>query len=301
MDKQTEMLESELRINIINQFDSLTKKITELCNAILADDPLIAWMQDGDLSTLSGSTHREKACAIIQQVEYLDHQAPREILVSAGFIGSSEKTLELANELNQEKLSFKKAILALKQLKISIKDNSIAESMTQVLKKRSSILSQSLQPAGLSRIHLKQCYRQIPILSNAPYKISWTWAHTRSIKKISISMADILLSQKGKSENIEWQRKKLQMLSPNDALAIIQELAPHLRANIVSIIDNQIKRKMIKGPMPILFPATLATPYPQFKPPKEKQEKNKDRVIRSDLKIEPEPYLPAIRAHQYMK
>lgn len=114
-------------------------------------------------------------------------------------------------------------------------------------------------------------------------------------------MADILLSQKGKSENIEWQRKKLQMLSPNDALAIIQELAPHLRANIVSIIDNQIKRKMIKGPMPILFPATLATPYPQFKPPKEKQEKNKNRVIRSDLKIEPEPYLPAIRAHQYMK
>lgn len=296
------MLESELRINVLSQFELLTNKIATLCEAILADTPLIAWMQD--LETLPTAqnlrTHREKACAIIQQLEYLDHQAPREILISAGFLGASPRTLQLANELNQEKLNFKQAVLSLKDLKISLKEHYFSDNMNSILKKRPSIVSQNLQPVGLSRIHLKQCYRQIPILSHPPQKISWTWAHTRSIKKISVQMADKLLSQKGMSESIELQRKRLHMLSPNASLAIIQELAPHLRANIVYTVEHQIKRMMIKGPMPILFPASLETPYPQFKPPKEKQQKNKNRVIRSDVKIDPEPYLTAIRAHRYL-
>lgn len=295
------MLESELRIDVINHFEKLTNHIERLCQAILEDEGLVAWMQDIDnLPYSSGvDSHREKACNIIRQLEYLDDQAPREILISAGFIGASPETLKLAQELNEGKNAFKQSVLALKSLKLSIKDNLIAQDMQSILKKRPNVLTKTLQHAGLSRIHLKQCYRQIPILLHAPQKISWTWAHTRSIKKITVAQADSLLSQKGDNPNIEVQRKKLYSLSNNEPLAIIQELAPHLRANIVFNIDHHIKRMMIKGPMPIFFPATRQTPYPQYKAPKQKQEKNKNRVIRSDVKIDPTPFLPAIRVHRY--
>lgn len=294
------MLESELRIDVINSFDSLTKQINAVCNAIMADADLVSWMQEPTQSLgVAPSSHRDTACAIIRQLEYLDNQAPREILVSAGFIGASEHTLQLVSELNHKKNAFKQVMLSLKSLKISSKDNNLSKEFSFILKQRTQTASHALQPLGLSRIHLKQCYRQIPILESAPQKISWTWAHTRSIKKITFQEAEKLLIQKGDSQSIELQRKKLYSLSPSEQLAIIQELAPHLRANIVLNINNHIKRLMIKGPMPIFFPAHSDTPYPHFKPPKLKQQKDKNRVIRNDVKIDPNPFLPAIRAHRY--
>lgn len=295
------MLESELRIDIVNTFDSLTTHINTLCDAIMADAHLVSWMQEQERLISACSSHRDMACAIIRQVEYLDNQAPREILVSAGFMGASQRTLQLVSELNHKKNAFKQAMLSLKALKISTKDDYLLKELNVILKKRSQIATNTLQPLGLSRIHLKQCYRQIPILESAPQKISWTWAHTRSIKRITFQEAEKLLLQKGNSQSIELQRKKLYSLSPHEQLAIIQELAPHLRANIVLNIDNHIKRLMIKGPMPIFFPADSNTPYPNFKAPKLKQEKNKNRVIRNDVKIDPTPFLPAIRAHRYIR
>lgn len=296
------MSEYELRSNLITRFETLHLKIETLCQAIRADDTLVAWMHDfGQFSRNKKvhPSHRETACSIIRQLEYHDEQAPREIIISAGFLGASKKTLELAEDLNQEKLLFKSAILSLKPLKISLKDPVLSEHLVSILKKRAPVVSQSLHSTGLARIHLKQCYRQLPILSQTPHKISWTWAHTRSIKKISVQEAERLLRQKGSSEGIERQRERLSTLSPHESLAIIQELAPHLRANLVFQFAQETQRMMIKGPMPILFPATPQTPYPSFKPPKDKQGKNKNRLIRNDVKIDPTPFLPSIRAHRY--
>ncbi len=168
-----------------------------------------------------------------------------------------------------------------------------------------SILSRNLNTAttlksvGLARLHLKQCYRKIPILSHSPLKISWTWAHTRSIKKISINKAQEMLLKKGTDAGIEMQIDKLKHLGAFEELAIVQELAPHLRANIVYSIDDKIHRSMIKGPIPIFFPCTPETPFPQFKPPVKKCDKDQNRSKRSDVRLDPNPYLPAIRAHRY--
>lgn len=295
------MLESELRINVLQAFEKLTHSIDVLCQAILDDTPMVAWMQPLDMLPEANQVdcHRQRACLMIRQLEYLDNQAPREILVSAGFIGASDQTIQLSEQLNNDKEHFKQAVLALKAKKLSIKDDAISKNIQNILKKRPEGLQLALQQAGLSRLHLKQCYRQIPILPHAPKKISWTWAHTRSIKKITVAQAEQLLNQKGDNDNIALQRKKLYGLSDKEPLAIIQELAPHLRANIVFDVNNQTERMMIKGPMPIFFPADTATPMPIYKQPAPKQDKDKNRVIRSDVKIDPNPFLPSIRAHRY--
>jgi len=167
-------------------------------------------------------------------------------------------------------------------------------------------VAHNLHRIGLSRLHLKQCYRLIPYFEKRPDKITWTWANTRSIKRITVLEADALLLKQGEDNRIAWQRQKLAQLSQDEPLAVVQELAPHLRANVV-FRDNEKAtptRKMIKGPVPIFYAehnCLQPNLLPCFRPPKEKKAKDKDRLTRNDMKLEPNLFLPAIRAHRYSR
>lgn len=294
------VLESELRLEALDSFGVLTQAIAKLCDAILQDAALIAWVQESSYFSLP-PTHcsaRDKACAAFNQLQYMDNQAPREIIVVPGFIGASSPTLKLASEVNECKDRFKKSILALKSAKISPLDPMLTQKINSLLS-RNNAAAQTLKSAGLARLHLKQCYRKIPILSRAPQKISWTWAHTRSIKKITHKKAQEMLEKKGSDIGIQLQMEKLNTISPYESLAIVQDLAPHLRANIVFTEEGKVQRKMIKGPLPILFPCQTQTPFPQFTPPTPKCDKDLNRMIRSDVRLDPVVFLPAIRAHRY--
>lgn len=267
---------SEIHIDLLNAFENLKQSLCHLCDAIRAEPELISWCHPSSLLDVATTNAREQTCAVLSQLHYLDHQAPREILICPGFIGASPSTLKLAMQVNECKEVFKSCVLTLKkEVKISLKQ------------------------LGLQRIHLKQCYRKIPLLEQVPHKITWTWAHTKSIKKISIKQAQDLLLKKGQDVGIEIQLQKLNQLREHEHLAIIQELAPHLRANLVFKRHGEVIRKMIKGPIPIFFPSDKTTTYPDFKPPSEKQLKSEARSKRNDVKIESEVYLPAIRAHRY--
>lgn len=292
---------SELIISVVQSYSNLLQLLDKLSQNIFSDEKLIAWVQEENYPIFNHGTqrHRERAIALYQQNEYLNEQAPREILVCAGFIGSSENTIKNAIEVNLAKESFKKSIINLRKANISHKEEWLNELFENSLHSRSKETHQTLKSTGLSRLHLKQCYRKIPILHHAPSKITWTWAHTRSIKRILAKDALQLLLKKGQQPRISMQINKLSQIPQSEILAIVQDLAPHLRTNLVFKNENSIERKMVKGPVPILFPANDATPFPEFKPPSEKQLKDKERLIRSDVKIEPEPFLPSIRAHRY--
>lgn len=277
------MQESALRQDVLDAFAALQSSLDKLCDAIRKDSDLIAWVQEesdtplflGDLAA------REKAIVLFKQLDFLDNQAPREIIVLPGFIGATLHTLERVMEVNQAKDQFKKRVLALKSASL-----------------KPANLTQAMHAMGLARIHLKQCYRKIPILQQAPEKMSWTWAHTKSIKRISVAKAQEMLLKRGEDAGILMQLQKLSSLPENEQLAIVQELAPHLRANIVLSKQNST-RLMIKGPVPIFFPCDSQTPYPSFKPPLKKSLRDEKRSIRKDVRLEPNPFLPAIRAHRY--
>jgi hypothetical protein len=296
------MLESELRIDVLNSFLNLEKSLIKLSAAVLDDSNLIGWLESAPLqpTTPEQIILRKRALAAIQQLEYHEEQAPKEILVLAGFLGASPETLNVVSELNNRKKAFKQSVLKLKYAKISLKCPYLQNLFEETLHKRSQFTQNTLKRFGLSRLHLKQCYRSLPILSSAPHTISWTWANTRSIKKISQDQAINRLESLGSDEAIRSQINKLGYLAPSEQLAIVQELAPHLRANIRFINKNmEENRIMIKGPVPIFFPADQKTPWPLFKEPKEKTGKNKKRQIRADIKLEAEAYLPAIHAYRY--
>lgn len=294
------MIEANCEQNVLDAFLALTEALATLSCHIRQDSDKIAWIQDDKERKIEGKCPREKVISIINQLYYAPQQLPREIIICAGFVGASPDTLIAAQHVNECKQAFKDQILALKPSKLSVTAPHLLARFNEIVM-RSPFTSSVLTNVGLSRLHLKQCYRKIPILSQAPSKISWTWAHTRSIKKISLQTAQTMLLKRGDDQGIQIQLQKLGALQPNESLAIVQELAPHLRANIVFMQPEGNIRMMIKGPIPIFFPAEASTPFPQFTVPREKQEKNNTRMIRSDVKLDPLVFLPAIRAHRYLR
>lgn len=296
-------LSAEQRIDVLNAFMHLQECLKGLELALLSDEGMTAWMQPPPklLHVPVDATFRQTAYQVISQLEYVENQAPREILVCAGFIGASDETLERARLLNEAKDEFKETILSLKRAKISIKDEALNKAFNSALKSRSDATASTLKKMGLARLHLKQCYRKIPILPATPLKISWTWAHTRSIKRISVDEAQYMLMKKTQDAGIVNQLSLLSQLPNDETLAIVQELAPHLRANILlPENDDEKTRVMVKGPIPIFFPANATSQTPKFKPPGEKSFKNESRLTRKDARLDPKPFLPAIRAHRYI-
>lgn len=304
---------SEYHIDVIKSFQTLQHTLSHLRHVLQKDNNLPAWFQPPvGLPILPAWDDRHKLMTLIAQCEYLDHQQPRDILVGAGLVAASVDTLHAIQQLNHAKNIFKTAILALKTAKISRADPYLTEQFEQVLSSpsypNSGIPSQLgrkvLRKIGLPRLHLKQCYRSIPILPTRPLKVSWTWANTKAITCITIQEAEALLLKQGNDVGIQKQLSKLYALPPNTPLAIVQELAPHLRVNIVLPTKAGEKtRIMVKGPVPLFYPYAYdePLPLPDIRPPGEKQGKKADRPIRSDVKLDPEPFLPAIRVHRYLK
>lgn len=243
---------------------------------------------------------RNDALEFINQLEYIDTQEPKEILVGAGIFAASKATIAAINQVNSAKNKFKQAILALKTAKIKINDQYFLSTFEEILNARSQDITTQLRKVGLARLHLKQCYRKIPILNHRPKKVTWTWANTKAIKKIDVNTAQQMLEKHRQDQGIQHQLAKLQTLNPNEPLAIVQELAPHLRANILIKDGINETRFMLKGSLPIFYLDEPSLPtLPEFIPPEEKKEKNKNRQIRSDVRLDPEPFLPAIRVHRY--
>ena len=247
------LLTSNYRIHVLEAYQTIETLLHQLYNALQADSLLGTWVQEFSHNNellLHHVNPRERAFNIINQLEYLPLQAPKEIIVCAGFLGASEATLQIVQQLNAAKDAFKKTILALKANKISLQDEFLNNQFSQAYPQRDVETARLLKKSGLARLHLKQCYRKLPILATAPLKIGWTWAHTRSIKKITVAQAYEKLCQKAQKNHdigIQLQIKKLMSLPEKTPLAIVQELAPHLRANVI-LEDEQgfQKRRMIK-------------------------------------------------------
>jgi len=257
---------TELCIDVINAFTNLNRTIAASCEHIQTlDRSLPAWLQPPAKLNLAPNAYRDNACALIRQVEYLNNQEPREILVGAGIMAASAETISMLDELNTAKESFKKAMLTMKSAKVSPSHEYLSKNFEELLPQREPGVAQNMSRMGLSRLHLKQCYRRIPLLKHRPKKISWTWANTRSIKKITVEQAEQMLLKHTLDSGIEMQLKLLQGISPSEPLAIVQELAPHLRANIVMPDGNRV---MVKGPVPIFYLQDEDLPLPEYVPPK---------------------------------
>lgn len=282
-------LETEYK-GIITAFQNLKSCTDDLCAAIKQDQELPIWFQPPSILQqlpayqVDAFSQRDSLIFFLKQLDYLEHQQPKEILLGPGVVACSNTTLTKIEELNAAKAAFKTEIIKVR--KPESNNGSRSKKIARLLKK-----------LGLGRIHLKQCYRLCPILPNKPKSISWTWANTRAITQISKSDAySRLINYQPQDQGIIWQIEKLNnLIKEHEKLAIIQELAPHLRVNI---LYKDKTRKMIKGSMPVFY-HDEGMQLPQINPPKDSSVSS--RAKRNDVKIDDEVFLKAIRAHRYIQ
>lgn len=282
--------------NLIEHFDALVSQTQQLCSSLRKQSPAL-WLPLTTKEQEQGLTALDKACNSFQDFWYQDGQDGRETRSCYGLIPATEQQLAIAIQINQEKELFKSKIKALQK-----SDKTSWLELRGKLAQSHPSLRQQLQYSGLSRLHIKQTWRHIPVIDRTPIRAGFNWYHSgRSIQKISVKQAqDALLNLDTSSDHIQTQLSLLNKLSANTKLAKVQNLAPTMRANLF-YEDNQLpQRQAMNVSLPILFKASDNGLMPQHNQPDLTAPKERQRKIRSDKVIEDHPFLPSIRVHRYI-
>lgn len=224
---------------------------------------------------------------------YLDDQDGRETRVYPGLVALNHEQITLAAELNLAKDHFHKTVQTLKE-RDSVKWREIQGMLTR----RYQNLNEQLSREGLVRLHLKQVYRHIPLVVKRPDRVGFSWYSSgRSISRITKKEAwDRLVQLNTEATHIQIQMQRLASLPDNEPLARVQRQAPVLRANLV-FADG--RRKSMNVSLPLLFPSQGINALPAFSTPPVSPPTQRQRLIRSDNKLEDEAFLPSIRVHRY--
>ena len=281
--------------DLILTFDSLISTTETLCNSIQASQEG-AWIPLTPTEHSQGLTAINKACNMFRDFWYQDGQDGRETRSCFGFIAVPDTTLQIAHEVNQLKDTFKQQVQALqkhnKQHWLELKGQ---------LARRHPSLQEQLHFSGLSRLHIKQTWRTITVINRTPSRIGFNWYHSgRSIQKISVQQAyDALSRLDTGSTHIQTQLAAVAKLSSQTPLAKVQNLAPTMRANLFYDDGETPLRHAMNISLPILFRSHNERKLPQHNEPEIEPPQSRQRAIRSDRKIEDEPFLPSIRVHRY--
>ncbi|WP_133245419.1 DNA replication terminus site-binding protein [Pelagibaculum spongiae] len=286
--------------DLITSLEQLLSLSQQLGGSIAAQKNFAAWVQLPDGEASFNQPAQSAAIKIFNQYQYLDEQPSRNTITMPGLLACTAETLSIATQLNAAKQRFEKLMQQLKTEKIKRDEESLTASIEQILKLRNVEAYETLNRHGLARLNLRQCYRQITVLEQKPLKVSWSWANTRAIKKIKTSKAIEMLLKRPDSDAKEVQLAKLQTLTADTLLAQVQQLTPHRRVNLVFKEQDQIRRQMIKGSLPILYPDLANQKLPDFRPCSA-QPSRADRLERLDKKIEEEVFIPSLRIHRYIE
>lgn len=265
-------------------FKKLRSSLDQLTIQIL-QERRSAWVFDLGKKTYHDEAARRKLVEVLERLQFQDERDGRETDICPGIVGASGRLIKLAAATNLYRDEFKQAVL-----QVNRKDPQRARNLMAEL--------------GYPRLHFKQSYRHLPILLKKPDSVRFTWGATRSIKKISRQEAlQRLLRLAGEEPSIGYQ-KQLELLQrhPRDEpIAIVQDLKPHIKANVCWIEregkEKKVSRKMISAALAILIPLDPGEALPEVSAafPDER----KPRKPRADVKIEREAFLPSIRGHRY--
>ncbi|UYO74362.1 DNA replication terminus site-binding protein [Halomonas qinghailakensis] len=159
-----------------------------------------------------------------------------------------------------------------------------------------------LRKSGFARLHLKQCWRQLPIAPAPVSRVRLAWYSSgRSIKRISVQEAEQkLLQLDSDAPHIRIQLRKLANLPSAEILAQVQPQAPLMRANLffVEPLDDGHTRRALNIAMPLIVPANEGR-LPHLKAPAETPPTTRTRAKRRDEKLEENVYLPSLRVFRY--
>lgn len=281
---------------LVETFDQLM----DACHAFSLDIqsgqyPL--WVPLSDHETAMGLNSITKAGQVFEDVWYQDGQDGRETRSSFGLIAGDDALIEKAAYINTMKDSLKALVNQLQK-----QDKTQWRELKGELNTRRNALRESLHFSGLARLHLKQTWRHIPVIDRTPIRVGFNWYNSgRSIQKITQEQAQKALEKMDiSSPHIQTQLSALGQLRPATPLAKVQNLAPVMRANVFFDDNMTPDRLAMNVSLPLIFKASLDGKMPEHNEPPLTPPTERQRAIRSDRRIEDDPFLPSIRVHRYL-
>lgn len=284
-----------LLTNIIDAFEQLTESLL-LFDKQLSKSLLPISLPSESCEVLTQRQALEQARYYYTNIWHSNNTDGRRTQSCYGLVGANSATLEAAVKLNTTKDQLRECIGLLKKSEL--------KTASDHLHRRSQALAITLNNQGLGRIHLKQCYRHIPLIDSTPHNIRFSWYNSgRSIKKITAENAmQMLLKLDSAQPHIVRQIEKLSPLHKNTVMAQIQTQVPIVRANIAwKRGDNSWRRLAKNCPLPILTPLLSDAILPEHNLLTSTPPTLRSRAQRSDSLIDPGPFLPSLRIHLYRK
>ncbi|SDN08609.1 DNA replication terminus site-binding protein [Vreelandella arcis] len=224
-------------------------------------------------------------------------QDGRETRNYLGIVVANDELMAAVNHVNLAKAAFNEG---LQQIKTTA-PNALSDAKAN-LPARHPDVQTILRKEGLARLHLKQCWRQLPVADAEVAKVRFAWYQSgRSIKRITVREAEQkLLQLDTKAPHIMLQLKRLAGLPSGEALAQVQSQAPLMRANLFfthPLADGHTRRALNVA-MPLFVPSTNAG-LPNIKAPPSHPQPARTRATRRDEKLEPDVFLPSLRVYRY--
>ncbi|MDI5932706.1 DNA replication terminus site-binding protein [Halomonas kalidii] len=228
---------------------------------------------------------------------YHDGQDGRATRAHVGLVAAGEALLARVAEANAAKAAFA-ALLA--QIREQVP--ALIPEIKTVLPFRHPALHDHLRGRGLARLHLKQCWRAIPVAEAPVARVRLAWYSSgRSIKRLSVREAEQkLLKLDAEAPHVRIQLRKLAGIPDGEPLAQVQRQAPLMRANLFfrEPLEDGRSRRALNVALPLFVPSPDGR-LPDHNLPPPKPPEKRTRARRSDERLEDDPFLPSLRVFRY--
>lgn len=283
-------LQYRLLAELESDFDRLIEAVEQLATAY-ANHPTPAWALG---ETAVDAQWLSRA---LTDFWYQDGQDGRETRNYIGVIVAGPAVMDAVQTVNLGKAQFAETLKRIRQ-----SAPRLIPEVKAVLPFRHPVLHDHLRGQGLARLHLKQCWRQVPIADAPLSRIRLAWYTSgRSIKRMSVADAEARLKQMDLSApHIQIQLRKLADIPDGEPLAQIQQQAPVMRANLFfreALADGRMRRAM-NLPLPLFIPDP-ALKLPHLNDPPVRPPATRTRARRSDQRLEDDIFLKSLRVYRY--
>ena len=278
------MKNDSLESQCISNFEILEQALGKLPN--LTPSNLSSFYKPEPLKTSSFNNQ-------IHDIYYQNNEDGRLTNRYWGVIGSTKNNITTLKNINTLKTTFQKSVIELRHA-----NQHKWLDLYHKINTREGIISEPLTESGLSRLHLKQTYRQIPILDSQPKKIAFSWYTSgRSIIKMNRHQVfEKLLALGEDKTHIQIQLNLLSNISDTH-FAQIQNQAPTIRANI---LYQNLQTQSFNASLPIFFESDTKFNFPSITELPEVKNLQRKRKLRNDIKIESECFIKSLRIYRYL-
>ena len=212
-------------------------------------------------------------------------------------IAADDELLEKLTAVNRAKAHISDLLQHIKQSQ----PNTLSQAKHR-LPQRHPDVDNVLRQSGLARLHLKQCWRHLPIAPATVSRVRFAWYSSgRSIKKITVQEAEQkLLQLDTDAAHVRIQLNKLAGIPSSEPLAQVQSQAPLMRANLffTEPLEDGHTRRAMNVALPLTVPSQRQQ-LPHIKMPPLEPPAQRTRAKRRDEKLEHEAFLPSLRIYRY--